>query len=152
MSVEQRQPSPQLILWGITGLFAAAATATLLYPPEYLALPMLWAGIASIAALLAATTAIWHRPGCAALAGAWLIFAALSRALALTIQAIFSLDRSLSPAALWLGVVQWTVGGLMIWALWEHVILRWVARRRVVPDRRDPLVPAPDLSRELEPE
>lgn len=133
-------PSPRTALSVVSLTYLVAAMVTVRYPPEYLAAPRLWGALAFTASILVAWTASCPTRKIAGLAGSFAVFCALVRSLANVLEVILSPLTEPAQSARLVAACLWAGFGIMLWFAWEHVVIRWVAARRVGLD--DPAITA----------
>ena len=113
--------------------FGIVAWQTLEYPPDYLLARHIWAGLAILAAVMCAATAVSPRQTTVSLGGAAIVASALGRASAITIQ-IARGDIAAAPFANFaVAATVWALVGAMGFVVWRHYVLPWAALRRRTP-------------------
>ena len=130
MGTDDVLAAPRTILVVLTLLFFGTAMATFFYPPEYLAVPHLWATLAAVAAAMCLASFVVPGRRRVSVAGAAAVTAALTRSAAIGVQLMVGDLEGAQAWSFWLACLTWASIALMVRALWEHVVLPWAALMR----------------------
>lgn len=122
---------PTRVLLSVIGtLFGVIAWHTSAYPPTYLALADVWAGLAGLTSLAVLVTALHPHRAVMALAGALLVCSSSGRAVALLIQMWWH-DPEIDVSNYAVASAVWTLIAVLGFVVWVEYVAAWSSLRRV---------------------